>query len=39
MANSDLIDSLIATYRNLNLAIRPLPDARTGLDQAAYRIQ
>ena len=29
MANSDLIDSLIATYRNLNLAIRPLPDAQT----------
>lgn len=29
MANSDLIDSLIATYRNLNMAIRPLPDAET----------
>lgn len=28
VANSDLIDSLIATYRNLNLAIRPLPDAQ-----------
>lgn len=28
MANSDLIDSLIATYRNLNLSIRPLPDAQ-----------
>ena len=26
MAHSDLIDSLIATYRNLNLTIRPLPD-------------
>lgn len=33
MANSDLIDSLIATYRNLNLAIRPLPDAQ--VEQAA----
>jgi hypothetical protein len=29
VANSDLIDSLIATYRNLNLSIRPLPDAQT----------
>ncbi|MEX2314416.1 MAG: DinB family protein [Thermomicrobiales bacterium] len=29
MANSDLIDSLIATYRDLNMAIRPLPDAQT----------
>ena len=28
MANSDLIDSLIATYRNLNLAIRPIADAQ-----------
>jgi hypothetical protein len=28
VANSDLIDSLIATYRNLNLAIRPIPDAQ-----------
>jgi len=33
VANSDLIDSLIATYRNLNLAIRPLPDAQ--MTQAA----
>ncbi len=24
MAHSDLIDSLIATYRTLNLAIRPM---------------
>jgi hypothetical protein len=28
VANSDLIDSLIATYRNLNLTIRPLPEAQ-----------
>lgn len=28
MANSDLIDSLIATYRNLNLTIRPMADAQ-----------
>ncbi len=28
MANSDLIDSLIATYRNLNMTIRPLSDAQ-----------
>ncbi len=28
MANSDLIDSLIATYRNLNLTIRPMTDAQ-----------
>lgn len=33
MANSDMIDSLIATYRNLNLAIRPLSDAQA--DQAS----
>ena len=30
MANSDLIDSLIATYRNLNLTIRPMTDAQGG---------
>jgi hypothetical protein len=30
VANSDLIDSLIATYRNLNLAVRPIPDAQAG---------
>jgi hypothetical protein len=28
VANSDLIDSLIATYRNLNMTIRPLSDAQ-----------
>lgn len=28
MANSDLIDSLIATYRNLNMTIRPMSDAQ-----------
>lgn len=28
MANSDLIDSLIATYRNLNMTIRPMADAQ-----------
>jgi hypothetical protein len=28
VANSDLIDSLIATYRNLNMTIRPLTDAQ-----------
>jgi hypothetical protein len=28
VANSDLIDSLIATYRNLNMAIRPMSDAQ-----------
>jgi hypothetical protein len=28
VANSDLIDSLIATYRSLNLTIRPLTDAQ-----------
>lgn len=33
MANSDLIDSLIATYRNLNLTIRPMADAQ--IDQAS----
>jgi hypothetical protein len=27
VANSDLIDSLIATYRNLNMTIRPMADA------------
>jgi hypothetical protein len=30
VANSDLIDSLIATYRNLNLTIRPMSDAQVG---------
>ncbi len=29
MAHSDVIDSLIATYRNLNLKIRPLDAAAT----------
>jgi hypothetical protein len=28
VANSDIIDSLIATYRNLNMTIRPLSDAQ-----------
>lgn len=28
MVNADIIDSLIATYRNLNLAIRPMPEAQ-----------
>ncbi|HYI14140.1 MAG TPA: DinB family protein [Thermomicrobiales bacterium] len=32
MANSDLIDSLIATYRNLNMTIRPMSD--TQVEQA-----
>ena len=33
MANSELIDSMIATYRNLNMTVRPLSDAQA--DQAA----
>jgi hypothetical protein len=40
VARSDLIDSLIATYRNLNLAIRPLPDEqvmRQGADGTSLR--
>ncbi|HMM42409.1 MAG TPA: hypothetical protein PKA95_10945 [Thermomicrobiales bacterium] len=35
MAHSDVIDSLIATYRNLNLRIRPLDSAATASNNSS----
>ena len=40
MPHTDLIDSLIATYRELNMKLRPLPEARItakGSDGASVR--